>query len=431
MKDKIVRLAEPRDVLKQYWNYDSFRGHQEEAINAILDGEDVCFYAPTSLGKSIVYQVSALCAEGTTIVISPLIALMSDQVDNLTARGVKASFYNSSLTIKQSRAVLADIQSGSVKLLYAAPETLLNADFIATLQTINIQMIFLDEAHVCSSWGHDFRSDYKRLGVLRKYFPKAVFAALTATADDMTRKDIEQILKFNDHIVFMHSFDRPNITYSSYEKYGQGRDQTLELIKRYSTDTCGIVYCFTRAGTEEMAEFLNKNGIKCLPFHAGLKKSEKLLAQTSWMSGETPVIVATIAFGMGIDKPNVRYVIHADMPSSLEGYVQESGRAGRDGLESHAYLIAGRQDYEIAKWVLTQTTKGDPRDNAIATNKIVKLNKMYNFTKVSSCKRVIMLSYFGEDSLACGKCDNCDQSLKVNLAPKVVVKKTTRRKLGR
>ena len=231
MKNKIVRIAEPLDALKQYFGYDSFRGHQFEAIESILDGEDICFYAPTSLGKSIVYQISALCSEGTTIVISPLIALMSDQVDSLVAKGINAVFYNSSLTIKQSRAVLENIQSGTVKLLYVAPETLLNDSFIEILQNLNIQMIFLDEAHVCSSWGHDFRSDYKKLGILRTYFPKAVFAALTATADEITRRDIDVILKFNNHIVFMHSFDRPNISYAAYRKYGKGQDQTLELIQ--------------------------------------------------------------------------------------------------------------------------------------------------------------------------------------------------------
>mgnify|MGYP000060539718 CR=1 FL=1 len=426
MKNKIVRIAEPLDALKQYFGYDSFRGHQFEAIESILDGEDICFYAPTSLGKSIVYQISALCSEGTTIVISPLIALMSDQVDSLVAKGINAVFYNSSLTIKQSRAVLENIQSGTVKLLYVAPETLLNDSFIEILQNLNIQMIFLDEAHVCSSWGHDFRSDYKKLGILRTYFPKAVFAALTATADEITRRDIDVILKFNNHIVFMHSFDRPNISYAAYRKYGKGQDQTLELIQTYPVGTCGIVYCFTRKDTEEMAKYLNSNGIKCLPFHAGLKKSEKELAQSTWMSGDTPVIVATIAFGMGIDKPNVRFVIHASMPSSLEGYCQESGRAGRDGLESNAHLIYGPDDYEIAKWVLSQ---GDVTSK-IYSNKMLKLNKVYRFSQADTCRRVLMLSYFGEESLPCQKCDVCDPKIAVKLSPKPVsqVKKTTRRK---
>ena len=423
-----MRISEPLEALEKYFGYTSFRGHQLEAINSVLDGEDICFYAPTSLGKSIVYQVSALCAEGTTIVISPLIALMTDQVEALVQKGVNAVFYNSSLTIKQSRAVLENINSGTVKLLYVAPETLLNSEFISTLQSLNIQMIFLDEAHVCSSWGHDFRSDYKKLGVLRKHFPQAVFAALTATADEITRRDIDVILKFNNHIVFMHSFDRPNISYSSYRKYGKGQDQTLELINTYPSGTCGIVYCFTRKDTEAMSEFLNSNNIKCLPFHAGLKKSEKELAQSTWMSGETPVIAATIAFGMGIDKPNVRFVIHASMPSSLEGYCQESGRAGRDGLESHAHLIYGQDDYEIAKWVMSQGTP-DPK---IYVNKMSKLNKIYRFSQADTCRRVIMLNYFGEESQPCNKCDVCDPSIAVKLAPKPVVQsqKTTRRKSG-
>lgn len=720
----------------------------------------------TVVHNSIVYQISALCSEGTTIVISPLIALMSDQVDSLVAKGINAVFYNSSLTIKQSRAVLENIQSGTVKLLYVAPETLLNDSFIEILQNLNIQMIFLDEAHVCSSWGHDFRSDYKKLGILRKYFPKAVFAALTATADEITRRDIDVILKFNNHIVFMHSFDRPNISYAAYRKYGKGQDQTLELIQTYPVGTCGIVYCFTRKDTEEMAKYLNSNGIKCLPFHAGLKKSEKELAQSTWMSSETPVIVATIAFGMGIDKAqplnskvltptgwstigelklndlvissdgkptkvlninergltdsykvtfndntsticaldhlwnvrtakdkyrgknyktvttesligklqdscgnnlyqipltapvefnknvlpidpyilgcllgdgsiikspiricstdpfiineisrllppeinikkygdidfgitgkrgsqnqyldslrslkllgtnsstkfipdeylyssvqnrfsllqglmdtdgspqggskristkkvgsiyvtksfklkdgivslvqslggicrvsikntffyiyirlednsklfklprkkdlitpytkykptrsivsiekleascemrcitventsglyltndyivthncNVRFVIHASMPSSLEGYCQESGRAGRDGLESDAHLIYGPDDYEIAKWVLSQ---GDVTSK-IYSNKMLKLNKVYRFSQADTCRRVLMLSYFGEESLPCQKCDVCDPKIAVKLSPKPVaqVKKTTRRK---
>lgn len=383
-------------TLKKYFGYDSFRPQQQEIIEAVLDKKDGLVIMPTGGGKSICFQLPAILQQGTTLVVSPLIALMKDQVDGLNANGIKASFYNSSQEVHEQEEVLGSIGDGTLKLLYVAPESLGLLENVINENTI--ACIAIDEAHCISSWGHDFRPSYQQLGYLKKKLPNTPIIALTATADKATRQDILDQLQIPDARQFITSFDRKNISL----EVRPANDRVNQIIKFIANrpDDCGIVYCLSRKATEQLADKLKSVGVNALAYHAGLTFEERSNAQEGFIFDKTQVICATIAFGMGIDKSNVRWVIHYNMPKNIEGYYQEIGRSGRDGLPANALLFHSYADViQLRKF-----TEG-------ATNEelqLAKLERMKQFSEATTCRRKILLSYFGEllgDN--CGNCDVC------------------------
>jgi ATP-dependent DNA helicase RecQ len=392
---------EPLEVLKRYYGYDAFRTAQAQIIDSVMEGRDTFVLMPTGAGKSLCFQIPGIVRSGTAIVVSPLISLMKDQVDALRQNGVRAAYLNSSMNAESAREVMGDFDNGKLDLLYVAPERLMMHDFQHRLSRQQVALFAIDEAHCVSQWGHDFRREYVQLGELRPKFPNVPFIALTATADPLTREDILLRLNLQNPNVFVSGFDRPNIRYTVVEK-ARPLLQTEEFI-RARPDDCGIVYCLSRKKVEAVAEHLTKNGIKALAYHAGMSSSERGRTQERFQQDEIQVVVATVAFGMGIDKPNVRFVIHFDIPKNVEGFYQETGRAGRDGLPAEALLLFSAGDIVTVKKLISM---GENREQKEIELK--KLNSIIDFAEAQTCRRRLLLSYFGElRSEDCGNCDVC------------------------
>ena len=384
------------DLLKVHFGYETFLPNQEEIIRNVLNQKDTIAIMPTGGGKSLCFQLPALALEGTAIVISPLIALMKDQVDALKGNGISASFYNSSQPYDEQQEVLKNLQNGKFKLLYVAPESLPQLNFI--LHSIKISLVAIDEAHCISSWGHDFRPAYTQLGDLKKQYPHIPLIALTATADRATREDIATQLSVPNAKIFIASFDRPNLYLDV--RPGQNRNkQILDFLKKHA-DESGIIYCLSRKSTEKLASTLKAKGYKAEAYHAGLTAEERTQIQENFINDISPIIVATIAFGMGIDKSNVRWVIHYNMPKNIDGYYQEIGRSGRDGLAAHTILFYSFADVIM----LRKFTEGADNEEY----QLAKLERMQQFSEALSCRRKALLGYFGEHLTEdCGNCDIC------------------------
>ncbi|HEY0450716.1 DNA helicase RecQ [Actinophytocola sp.] len=390
------------DTLRRVFGYDSFRGDQQEIIDHVVGGGDALVLMPTGGGKSLCYQIPALVRDGVGIVVSPLIALMQDQVDALTALGVRAGFLNSTQDFGQRREVEAAFLSGELDLLYLAPERLKVESTLRLLDRGTIALFAIDEAHCVAQWGHDFRPDYLTLSALHERWPTVPRIALTATATAATRAEIASRLNLEDARHFVSSFDRPNIQYRIVSK-NRPEQQLLELLTTEHKGDAGIVYCLSRASTERTAAFLTQNGIEALPYHAGLDARTRATNQSRFLREDGLVIVATIAFGMGIDKPDVRFVVHLDLPKSVEGYYQETGRAGRDGLASTAWLAYGLQDV-VQQRKMIATSEGD---DAHRRRLGVHLDAMLALCETVECRRVQLLNYFGQQGEPCGNCDTC------------------------
>jgi ATP-dependent DNA helicase RecQ len=389
-------------LLKQYFGFSSFRPLQEEIISDALAGRDVFALLPTGGGKSLCFQLPALARPGLTVVISPLIALMKDQVDAMQSAGVAATFLNSSLASRDSRARLRGLHQGEYRLLYVAPERLMLSGFLEDLQQWNVNLFAVDEAHCISEWGHDFRPEYRQLEQLRDLFPSVPMMALTATATTRVRGDILNQLHLKDPSCYVASFNRPNLTYRVVPKSGP-YDQTLRFVQSRPLES-GIVYCQSRKSAESVAQRLSAAGVKAAFYHAGMESAKRASTQELFLRDEVRVICATIAFGMGINKPNVRFVVHYDLPKNVEGYYQETGRAGRDGLPSECLLLFSPGD--VAKQLQFIEEKSDPQEQQIARQ---QLGQMVHYADSAACRRVSLLGYFGEEFSQedCGACDNC------------------------
>jgi len=389
-------------LLKQYFGFQSFRPLQEEIIRDALAGRDVFALLPTGGGKSLCFQLPAMARAGLTVVVSPLIALMKDQVDALRASGVPATFLNSSLGKVESRERLRGLHTGQYRLLYAAPERLMLSGCLADLQRWGVNLLAIDEAHCISEWGHDFRPEYRQLAELRQLFPTVPLMALTATATERVRHDIVELLKLREPSCYLASFNRPNLTYRVFAKH-KPYDQLLKFLRERPGQS-GIVYCQARKTAESVARRLEEDGVKAKPYHAGLTTRERTAHQELFLQDEARVVCATIAFGMGINKPNVRFVVHYDLPKNIEGYYQETGRAGRDGLPSESVLLFSAGD--VVKLTRFIDEKPHPGERNIAHE---QLRQMVHYAESSGCRRGELLSYFGEKSNGdnCGGCDNC------------------------
>jgi ATP-dependent DNA helicase RecQ len=396
------RYPTSSEALHSVFGYSSFRGQQAEIIQTVIDGGDALVLMPTGGGKSLCYQIPALVREGTGVVISPLIALMQDQVDALSAVGARAAFLNSTQSADERQRVEAAYVAGELDLLYLAPERLRISSTAELLDRGTVSLFAIDEAHCVSQWGHDFRPDYLQLSMLHERWPSVPRIALTATATDQTRREIAQRLDLTGASQFVSSFDRPNIQYR-IEAKAQPLQQLLSLIRTEHAGDAGIVYCLSRASVEKTAEFLMENGISALPYHAGLDARVRASNQSRFLREDGMIMVATIAFGMGIDKPDVRFVAHLDLPKSVEGYYQETGRAGRDGLPSTAWLAYGLQD------VVQQRRMIDQSEGDLAHRRRMgaHLDAMLALCETVECRRVQLLGYFGQVSEACGNCDTC------------------------
>ena len=390
-----------QETLQQVFGLQGFRPFQQEIIEQVLGGGDAFVLMPTGGGKSLCYQLPALHREGLAIVVSPLISLMKDQVDALRANGVNAAMYNSTLDAGEARWVLDRLHRGELDLLYVAPERMMRPGFIHGLESIPVGLIAIDEAHCVSQWGHDFRPEYVALGELREHFPDTPFIALTATADPQTRDDIVHVLGLHQAKRFITSFDRPNIRYTVLEKH-QPQSQLLRFLKNRGDDA-GIVYALSRRRVEEIAGYLVDRGYLAAAYHAGLPAPTRKEVQERFLRDDLSIVVATVAFGMGIDKPNVRFVVHYDLPRHLEGYYQETGRAGRDGLPSEALLLFGTQDVATARYHLDQGS--NEIQKRIESH---KLTAMVGFGESLTCRRRVLLGYLGESLTEdCGNCDIC------------------------
>jgi ATP-dependent DNA helicase RecQ len=390
-------------LLQRIFGYDAFRGRQREIIEHVSAGGDALVLMPTGGGKSLCYQIPALLRDGVGVVISPLIALMQNQVDALRALGVRAGFLNSSQDLEARRAVETAYVSGELDLLYLAPEALAGPATLRLLERGKIAIFAIDEAHCVSQWGHDFRPDYLNLSMLHERWPSVPRIALTATATSATRAEIATRLNLTTARQFVSSFDRPNIQYRIVGK-NDARRQLLDLLRTEHAGDAGIVYCLSRASVDKTAEFLTQQGIPALPYHAGLDARTRAANQDRFLREDGLVMVATIAFGMGIDKPDVRFVAHLDLPKSVEGYYQETGRAGRDGLPSTAWLAYGLQDV-VQQRKMIETSEGDAAHRRMLGR---HLDAMLGLCETVQCRRSQLLAYFGEtEAGACGNCDTC------------------------
>jgi ATP-dependent DNA helicase RecQ len=392
-------------ILKETFGYSAFRFDQQKIIDAVLDGQDTLAIMPTGGGKSLCYQIPALYLEGVTLVISPLISLMQDQVMNLKETGVEAVFLNSSLNYQEAHKAKEKILQGKVKLVYVSPEGILSPGLMDFFQKVKISLIAIDEAHCVSQWGHEFRKDYTRLGELKVQFPDVPMIALTATADGKTRSDISQQLLMKDPAIFVSSFDRPNIKYMILDRSDELK-QLDAFIKSHHPQDTGIVYCLSRDKVEKVAASLKKMGYPAVAYHAGLSQEVRTRNQERFNQEERIIVVATIAFGMGIDRPDVRFVAHLDLPKSIESYYQETGRAGRDGKPSTAWMIYGLQDVVKLSQML-ENTDADENYKKIARH---KLDCMLALCEAAACRRKYLLSYFGETGReTCDYCDSCQE----------------------
>ena len=398
-----MNITHAEEILKHSFGFDSFRHHQKEAIETVLAGGDCVVLMPTGGGKSLCYQIPALMFDGLTVVISPLIALMKDQVDALRSNGIDAAFLNSTQTGQEQVDVFRRVRNGELKLLYVAPERIMqNGDqFLDFLRDIKVSLFAIDEAHCVSSWGHDFRPEYRQLAILKRAFPGVPVVALTATADEPVRRDIVDRLAIRDAKVLVSSFNRPNIKYVVQPKRNS-YSKLLDFLEGRREES-GIVYCLSRASVDSLAADLTAEGFAALPYHAGLDKKTRDANQNKFLNDEAKIIVATIAFGMGIDKPNVRFVVHMDLPKNIESYYQETGRAGRDGLPSEALLFFSLAD--VIKLRSFAEVEGDPEQTEIM---LQKLERMGHFGELKTCRRRYLLEYFDERlDEDCGNCDNC------------------------
>jgi ATP-dependent DNA helicase RecQ len=390
-----------RETLQEVFGLQAFRPYQQEIIEHVVGGGDAFVLMPTGGGKSLCYQLPALQRTGLAIVVSPLISLMKDQVDALVANGVRAAMYNSNLGAAEARDVLERLHAGELDLLYVAPERMMKPGFLHSLESMDIALIAIDEAHCVSQWGHDFRPEYVALGELREHFPGTPFIALTATADPQTREDIVEVLHLEQARTFVTSFDRPNIRYTVLEKH-QPHAQLQQFLKNREGES-GIVYALSRKRVEEIAEHLVDHGHSAAAYHAGLGAETRRDVQDRFVRDDVSIVVATVAFGMGIDKPNVRFVVHYDVPRHLEGYYQETGRAGRDGLPAEAFLLFGTQDAAMARYQMEQGQNEEQK-----RIELHKLNAMVGFAESQSCRRRVLLGYLGEAlDEDCGNCDVC------------------------
>lgn len=393
----------PLEILSGIFGYGAFRDHQEEIIHHLIDGNDALVLMPTGSGKSICYQIPAIMRHGVGIVISPLIALMQDQVDTVRQLGIRAEFLNSTLDPVESRAVELKMLSGEIDLLYVAPERLMTSEFQRLLSQMDLALFAIDEAHCVSQWGHDFRPEYLQLCVLPERFPLIPRIALTATADLVTRREIIEKLRLKEARQFISSFDRPNIYYRVDLKEKE-RAQLLDFIRTEHPEDSGIVYCLSRKRVESTAKWLSENGLTALPYHAGMEQILRLKHQRRFLQEEHVIMVATIAFGMGIDKPDVRFVAHLDLPKTLEGYYQETGRAGRDGKRADAWMVYSLADVVNLRLML-DASGGDEQFKRVQQR---KMEAMLGFCETTRCRRQVLLAYFGEElSRPCSYCDTC------------------------
>ena len=389
-------------LLQQVFGYPEFRGLQAEIVTHVAEGQNALVLMPTGGGKSLCFQLPALLRPGVTVVVSPLIALMEDQVAALSELGVAAAYLNSTVEADEARRIAQAARSGELKLLYVAPERLMSARFLSFLDTLELALFAIDEAHCVSQWGHDFRPEYQQLGVLAERFPAIPRVALTATADPQTREEILHYLHLGNARVFLSSFDRPNITYTVVEKH-QAKKQLSSYIQQHHAGQSGIVYCLSRKRVEDTAAWLVEQGISALPYHAGLPSALRSTHQRRFLREEGIVMVATVAFGMGIDKPDVRFVAHLDLPRSPEGFYQESGRAGRDGLPAASWLCFGLSDMVQLQQMLFESEQDQARKQV----ELGKLDAMLAYCETAACRRQLLLAHFGEAIEPCGKCDNC------------------------
>lgn len=389
-------------LLQTVFGYPAFRGQQADIVEHVGSGGDALVLMPTGGGKSLCYQIPALLRDGVGVVISPLIALMQDQVDALAEIGVRAAFLNSTQTFEETMRIERLVRTGEIDLVYVAPERLMTQRCLDLFEASKIALFAIDEAHCVSQWGHDFRPEYIRLSILHERFPHVPRIALTATADQQTRAEIAARLQLEDALQFVSSFDRPNIRYQIVEK-DNGRKQLLDFITSEHGSDSGIVYCLSRKKVEETADFLNEHGIRALPYHAGMEHPKRAANQARFLREDNIVMVATIAFGMGIDKPDVRFVCHLDLPKSIEGYYQETGRAGRDGLPASAWMAYGLQDVVLQRRMIDESEA----DEAFKRVLSMKLDAMLGLCETLSCRRMRLLDYFGERSGPCGNCDTC------------------------
>ena len=392
-------------ILRDVFGYDAFRGQQMDIIRSLVEGRNAMVLMPTGGGKSLCYQIPALLRPGMAVVVSPLIALMRDQVEALQHNGVRAAYLNSSLDPVTQREIEQSVVRGELDLLYVAPERLLGDTMLSLLEEATLSMFAIDEAHCVSQWGHDFRPEYMKLDVLRQRFPTVPRIALTATADTRTRNEIAHQLLPEGGETYIASFDRPNIRYSAGLK-GNARNQLLAFIRQHHPGQSGIVYCMSRKRTESTAEWLCSQGVAAVPYHAGLDQQTREHHQQRFLHEEGLVVVATVAFGMGIDKPDVRFVAHLDLPKSIEAYYQETGRAGRDGEPAEAWMVYGLQDVYQVRQMLAASNAPEIQQKAERE----RLEALLSFCETTGCRRRFLLRYFGENHEAdCGNCDNCLQ----------------------
>ena len=397
-----LRSTNIDETLAQVFGYHEFRPHQRTIVEHVIGGGDAFVLMPTGGGKSLCYQLPAMHREGVAIVVSPLISLMKDQVDALRANGVAAACLNSSLSAEESASVMADVRAGRLDLLYVAPERLMLDGFLDFVGSLRIALFAIDEAHCVSQWGHDFRPEYVRLGELRGRFPGIPLLALTATADDQTREDVRVRLGIGLAPVFTAGFDRPNIRYTVADKSSAPEQLKAFLAERPSGDS-GIVYCLSRKRVDEVSRKLCAAGVKAAAYHAGLRPEVRTRVQDDFLQDKVRVVVATVAFGMGIDKPDVRFVVHYDMPKNIEGYYQETGRAGRDGLSADAFMLFGLQDAMTARMLIENSSNAEQ-----VRIELHKLSAMVGFAEATTCRRRVLLGYFGERlEEDCGNCDVC------------------------
>ncbi|HUD85303.1 MAG TPA: DNA helicase RecQ [Xanthobacteraceae bacterium] len=394
-------LAAAERALHTTFGFAAFRSGQAEIVETILDGRDVLAVMPTGSGKSLCYQLPALIREGLTVVVSPLIALMRNQVAQLRGYGVAVAALNSANDPDESRAVLDDIARGALRLVYVAPERLVRPDTLALLKRAKVGLLAVDEAHCISQWGHDFRPEYAALGKVQAELGGVQTVAFTATADAATRTDILARLFSREPAVFVHGFDRPNLRLAMAAKAG-GRKQVADFVTAHRGQS-GIVYCSSRRKTEELAEFLRDNGVKALPYHAGMESTERSRNQDAFLQDDGVVMVATVAFGMGIDKPDVRFVLHADMPANIETYYQEIGRAGRDGLPADTFTLYGMGDIRLRRMQIDETDANDEQKRVDRQ----RLNALVSLCESPRCRRQTLLAYFAETTPPCGNCDFC------------------------
>ncbi len=397
----------PLKILQAFFGYGGFRGYQEEIIHHLVAGNDALVLMPTGSGKSLCYQIPAMIRPGVGIVVSPLIALMQDQVDAIRQLGIRAEFLNSTLKPGEARAVELKMLSGELDLLYVAPERLMTPEFQDLLHRTDLALFAIDEAHCVSQWGHDFRPEYLQLSVLPERFPLIPRIALTATADPATQREIIEKLRIEEARQFVSSFDRPNIYYKVELKDNE-KAQLLDFIRTGHPEDSGIVYCLSRRRVESTAKWLSEKGLNALPYHAGMDQSLRLKHQRRFLREEHVIMVATIAFGMGIDKPDVRFVAHMDLPKTLEGYYQETGRAGRDGERADAWMVYGLADMVTLRQMI-EASDGDERFKRIQQR---KMQAMLGFCETTRCRRQVLLAYFGEElSRPCGYCDTCAEKM--------------------